>query len=68
MVGLVEKKFVKLTKKDLWGIKDLAYPIKHQSKGYYIHFEFEAEPASISALDKDLKMEEDILRYLIIRV
>lgn len=64
----VAKRMDGVKKEDLWGNRDLAYPIKKQNKAYYAHFEFEADPQSISSLDKSLKLEEDILRYLIIRV
>lgn len=64
----VTKNFGKLTKEDLWGSKNLAYPIKHQDKAFYAHFEFESEPDKIPSLDKQLKLNEDIIRYLLIRV
>lgn len=57
----------KVTKEDVWGVRDLAYPILKQTKGYYIHFEFETDPAVAKGLDNQLKVEEDILRYLLIR-
>lgn len=57
----------KVTKEDLWGVKTLAYPIKKQTSGYYAHFEIEADPKDAKAIDKSLKVEEDILRYLLIR-
>lgn len=68
--GLV-KKIVssdgKVEKEDLWGNKDLAYPIKKQTKGFYAHFEISADPKNAKGLDKMLKVEEDILRYLLVR-
>jgi len=57
----------KIEKEDLWGSRDLSYPIKHQTKGYYVHFEFSADPKVAKDLDKNLKVEEDIIRYLLIR-
>lgn len=63
----VNKKMGKVAKEDAWGTRDLAYPIKHQKKGYYVHYQFFAEPDSIAPLDKVLKLDEDILRYLLIR-
>lgn len=57
----------KIEKEDLWGSKDLAYPIKKQSKGYYAHYEITADPKSAKDLDKQLRLEEDILRYLLVR-
>jgi len=57
----------KVVKEDFWGNKDLAYPIKRQSKGFYAHFEISADPKGAKGLDKTLKLEEDILRYLLVR-
>ena len=59
--------FGKLEKEDLWGVKSLSYPIQHQDRAYYAHYEFEAEPNTISAIDKKLKLNEDVLRYLLLR-
>lgn len=64
----IKKNFAKLKKEDLWGSRDLAYPIKHNEKAFYAHFEFEGEPSKIPSLDKSLKLNEDILRYLLLKV
>jgi len=58
----------KISKEDLWGARELVYPIKRQSKGFYVHFEFETNPDIARTLDKILKVEEDILRFLLVRV
>ena len=63
----LKKKFDKVIKEDLWGLRDLAYPIKKQTKGFYAHFEIEADPKNAKGLDKILKVEEDIIRYLLVR-
>lgn len=63
----VKEKFGKVIKEDLWGIRTLAYPIKHQDKAFYAHFEFEADPSAISALDRSVKLNEDIIRYLLLK-
>lgn len=63
----LKKKFDKVIKEDLWGVRDLAYPIKKQTKGFYAHFEIEADPQIAKGLDKILKLEEDIIRYLLVR-
>jgi len=68
LLDSVTKKFEKLDKEDIWGARDMAYQIKRQSKGYYAHYLFSAEPATAVSLDKELKMNEDILRYLLVRV
>lgn len=63
----IKKSFAKTQKEDLWGVKSLAYPIKRNTSGYFVHFEMEADPKEAKALDKNLKLEEDVLRYLLIR-
>ena len=63
----VKKNLGKLNKEDIWGSRELAYPIKHMEKAFYAHFEFESDPATIPPLDKMLKLNEDIIRYLIVR-
>lgn len=65
--GKVVSEKGKISKEDAWGVRDLAYPIKKQAKGYYVHFELETDPAVARTIDKTLKVEEDILRYLLVR-
>ncbi len=62
------KSFGKLSKEDMWGTRTLMYPIMHKNQAFYAHYEFESEPSSIAPLDKKLKLNEDILRYLLLRV
>lgn len=64
----VTKMMGESVKEELWGVRDLSYPIQKLDKGYYAHYFFETEPQLIAPLDKFVKMNEDILRYLIVRV
>ncbi|MBI2196922.1 30S ribosomal protein S6 [Candidatus Daviesbacteria bacterium] len=57
----------KIEKEDLWGVRTLTYPIKRNTSGYFAHFEISGDPKNVKGLDKSLKVEEDILRYLLIR-
>ena len=63
----ISGKIAKVDKEDLWGVRDLVYPIKHATKAYYAHFEFSDEPKNIPSLDKMIKLNEDIIRYLLIK-
>lgn len=67
LLDSVTKNFGNKTKEELWGVRSLAYPIKHQTKAYFAHYEFEAEPGVIPALDKMVKLDEDVIRYLLIK-
>ena len=71
MVGLVEKiiKVVdgKVIKKDDWGVKDFAYPIEKINSGNYIYFELELDTDKVKDINQKLVIEEDILRFLIVK-
>ena len=63
----IKKDFATLTKEDLWGLRSLSYPIKHAEKAFYAHFEFSLEPAKIIPFEKNLKLNEDVIRYLLLK-
>ena len=54
---------------DHWGLRKLAYSsasLKKRQQGYYVLFQFAAEPASISSLERELLLDEEILRHLVV--
>jgi small subunit ribosomal protein S6 len=51
-----------------WGKKKLAYPLKHFLEGSYILTRFKISPARCKELEANLKISEEILRHLLIRV
>ncbi len=51
-------------KADQWGKKALAYPIKKKRSGFYVLFLFEAEGEVPAALEKHLKLNENVLRIM----
>lgn len=60
---VITKKPGKVTKKDEWGIKTLAYPIKKEKQGKYVVWFYNQEPKIVAEVDKALRYEEDVLRY-----
>lgn len=57
-----------VNKQENWGAKHLAYPIKKLMIANYEHFVLTLEPAEQPVLDKMLRMDESILRYMFVRV
>jgi len=64
---LISKHSGEIKKEDDLGKKKLAYPIKNYRHGFYYVMYFDMPGDKISALEKDLKITEDVLRYLIVR-
>lgn len=51
-----------------WGRRPLAYNIRNNRDGYYIFLESEMEPSSLDDFKRRMKLENNVLRYLIVRV
>ena len=57
-----------LLKTEKWGLMNLSYLIKKNKKGNYIHFKIEGSGKTILELEKNEKIDKNLLRYLTIRV
>ncbi|HYZ24025.1 MAG TPA: 30S ribosomal protein S6 [Rhodopila sp.] len=55
-------------KNEYWGLRSLAYRIKKNRKGHYLLLGLDAKPAFISEMERRLGLNEDILRFMTIRV
>lgn len=55
-------------KNNHWGRRRLAYPIQTYKEGYYILLEFQTQPNQIKELDRRLRLESSVLRFLIVRI
>ncbi len=53
---------------DVLGNKKLAYEINYRSEGYYLQFNFSAEPAFPKEIERVLRITEGVLRFLVVRV
>lgn len=56
-------------KQDLWGLRKLAYPIKHMNEGNYVHLQFQVEQLAVGReLNTLLRVTDDLLRYLLVEL
>ncbi|WP_054684068.1 30S ribosomal protein S6 [Rhodothermus marinus] len=53
---------------DEWGTRRLAYPIQKRRNGYYVNMYFRAPASLIAALERFLEIDEQVLRYLTLRM
>ncbi len=58
----------KVEKREHWGLKTLAYRIKKNRKGHYVLFNFEAPGDAVAELERRMRLSEDVLRYLTMRI
>ncbi len=55
-------------KREYWGLRGLAYRIKKNRKGHYMLLGLDALPPAMAEMERQLSLNEDILRYMTIRV
>ena len=66
--NLIKKNGGNVEKVDRWGKRHLAYPVKKQADGKYVLINFEADPAVIKEIDRVMKIQDDILKNLIVKI
>ena len=55
-------------KREYWGLRNLAYRMRKNRKGHYVLFNIDAPPGAIAELERTMRINEDVIRYLTIRV
>jgi small subunit ribosomal protein S6 len=65
---LVGEQGGQVTKREYWGLRNLSYRIKKNRKGHYMFFNLDAPPAAVNELERNMRINEDVIRYLTVRV
>jgi small subunit ribosomal protein S6 len=68
MKAIIETGGGKVTKVEQWGLRSLTYKIKKNRKGHYVLFNIDAPWPAVAEFERQLKLNEDIIRHLTIRV
>ena len=65
---IVEGEGGKIEKQEYWGLRGLAYRIKKNRKGHYVLLNINAPAGAVIELERQLKINEDVLRYITVKV
>jgi small subunit ribosomal protein S6 len=66
--GVLTEHGAEVTKTEYWGLRNLAYRIRKNRKGHYLHFNLRAPADAITELERQERLSDDVLRYLTVRV
>jgi len=53
---------------DKWGLKKLAYLIKKDSQGYYVHIDYAAVPVVVGEIERIFKIDDRLLKYMTLKL
>ena len=65
---IIEKNEGEIVKIDDWGLLNLSYEINNNKKGNYIHFKLKGNGITVSELEKNEKIDNNLIRYLTVKV
>ncbi len=66
--GVIEQMGGKVAKTEQWGVKSLSYRLRKNRKAHFTLFNVDAPPAALNEVERQERLNEDVLRYLTIRV
>ena len=68
LTAVVTEQGGQVTKREYWGLRNLSYRIKKNRKGHYVMFNLDAPPKAVNELERTMRINEDVIRYLTVRV
>ena len=66
--GVIEQMGGKITKLEQWGVKTLSYRLRKNRKAHFTFMNVDAPSAALAEIERQERLNEDVLRYLTIRV
>jgi small subunit ribosomal protein S6 len=66
--GVIEQLGGTVAKTEYWGVKSLSYRLRKNRKAHFTLLNVDAPPAAITEVERQERLNEDVLRYLTVRV
>ena len=68
ITGVIQQLGGKVTKLEQWGLRSLSYRVRKNRKAHFTFMNVDAPPAALNEVERQERLNEDVLRYLTIRV
>ena len=65
--GILTEAGGQISRREYWGLRNLAYRVKKNRKGHYVLLNFEAPSEAVIEMERNMGLSEDVLRYLTVR-
>ncbi len=66
--AIIEREGGKLLLEDVWGMRDLAYPVQKHMRGFYVRFEYAAPPALIAEFERNIRITEGVFKFVTVKL
>jgi small subunit ribosomal protein S6 len=68
VTGWISESGGTVSKQDIWGKRELAYPIQKLNEGQYVLLESQMDPSFCTTLERNMRFVEPILRFMVTRM
>ena len=68
LVAIIEREKGSMLATDHWGMRDLAYPVQKQMRGYYVRLEYAAPGALIAELERNIRIADGIFKFTTVKL
>lgn len=68
IIAIIEREGGQMEEVDQWGMRDLAYPVRKQMRGYYVRLVYLAPPQLIAELERNLRITEGLFKFLTVKL
>jgi small subunit ribosomal protein S6 len=67
LTTIVEREGGKMVETDDWGMRQLAYPVQKQTRGYYVRLVYTAPNALVAELERNIRITDGIFKFMTVK-
>lgn len=68
LAGVIDREQGAMLAVDHWGMRDLAYPVRKQMRGYYVRLEYAAPSPLVAELERIIRITDGIFKFITVRL
>ena len=68
LTGVVERENGVMEEVDHWGMRDLAYPVRKQMRGYYVRLVYQAPAELVAELERNVRITDGIFKFVTVKL
>ena len=68
LAGVIEREQGQIVTTDHWGMRDLAYPVKKQMRGYYVRLEYVAPGETVAELERNIRISDGVFKFITVKL
>lgn len=66
--GIIEREGGTVLLEDQWGMRDLAYPVQKQMRGFYFRFEYAGPATLVAEFERNIRITDGVFKFLTVKL